>query len=89
MPDHCHFAFELLEGSLSGLMASFSKFTAREIHGLLGEKGPFWQAGFYDHAMRGEKTLRGYLEYMAHNPVRARLVATPDEWPFTSIGPKW
>jgi putative transposase len=89
MPDHCHFVVKLLGGTIAEMMSSFSKFTAREIHALTGERGPFWQAGYYDHALRGEKSLTSYLAYMVGNPVRARLAVSPDEWPFTGVHPPW
>lgn len=89
MPDHCHLVVQLLEGTLAGMMSSFSKFTAREMHRLIGEQGTLWQPGYYDHALRGEKGLTSYLTYMAGNPVRAGLVSTPDEWPFLILHPRW
>ncbi len=89
MPDHCHLAIRLLQGTLSDFMASLAKRTAAGINGLLGEAGSFWQQGYYDHALRGERSLCAYLKYMAYNPVRSGLVATPNEWPYTGIRPDW
>ena len=89
MPDHLHFVVKLLEGDLSGQVASFSKFTSREINRLLGRKGPTWQSGFYDHALRDERSLSAYLEYMRDNPVRAGLVSRPEEWPYAATMPAW
>ena len=63
-------------------MSAFAKFTARRINALSGRKGPFWQEGFYDHALRDEEALIGWMSYMYRNPVRAGLVDEAFLWPF-------
>jgi REP element-mobilizing transposase RayT len=90
MPDHLHLVIQLRgEMSLSDLMASFSKYTARKINQLLGNKGSLWQEGFFDHALRGEKTCKAYLEYMRQNPCRAGLADDPEDWPYLEINTDW
>ena len=89
MPDHVHFVIKQLQGSLAPSMASFSKFTGLLLNERLEHKGSFWQQGYYDHGLRGEKSLEAYLAYIWLNPVRAGLVQKPEEWRFQSIHPKW
>ena len=89
MPDHLHLVIRLLKGSLSGQMGAFSRFTAREIHRVLGQTGTLWQEGFYDHALRGRKSCEAYLQYIRFNPVRAGLVGKPEEWAYMDILPGW
>jgi putative transposase len=89
MPDHVHFVIRQLTGSLANSMASFSKFTSLRINQLLEEEGSFWQQGFYDHGLRGERSQDAYLAYIWQNPVRAGLVSSPEEWPYQAIHPKW
>ena len=89
MPDHLHAVLWLHSGQLSDVIASFAKFTARKINKLGNTNGAIWQEGFYDHAIRGEESLRGCLEYMRYNPVRAGLAAKPGDWPYSAIFPQW
>jgi putative transposase len=89
MPDHVHFMVRMLRGDLSTQMKSFSQFTARNIHMILGSSGPFWQEGFHDHALRDEDSMIRHLQYILENPVRAGLVRNPEEWPYSQMRPKW
>ena len=41
-----------------------------------------WQEGCFDHLLRSEESLSEKWEYLRQNPVRAGLVAEPDEWPY-------
>lgn len=82
MPDHVHLMFRLRSGILSEGMRRFSLLTTERIHSALEMDGPIWQDGFYDHAMRGERSMTAYLIYMAQNPVRAGLVGRAEDWPF-------
>jgi len=43
-----------------------------------------WQPGFYDHNLYGEARLLEKLEYMHANPVRAGLVASPEDYRWSS-----
>ena len=41
-----------------------------------------WQDGFHDHKFRTPESETRKWEYVCLNPVRAKLVARPEEWPF-------
>jgi REP element-mobilizing transposase RayT len=70
MPDHVHVLFVLLGAkTLSEVMASFSRFTARQINTLLARSGTFWQEGFFDHRCRDLGEIEDQLSYFEHNPV--------------------
>jgi REP element-mobilizing transposase RayT len=85
MPDHYHVLFYLMErGSLSDVMKSIGKFTARQINEHLGKKGQFWQEGYYDHRCRDEDDIDDRLLYIEHNPVREDLVQRAEQWPYSS-----
>ena len=43
---------------------------------------PHWQAGFFDHLIRHSESYAEKWEYVRQNPVRAGLVANPDQWPW-------
>ena len=41
-----------------------------------------WQDGYHDHKFRTPESETRKWEYMCLNPVRAKLVARPEQWPF-------
>ena len=43
---------------------------------------PHWQKGFFDHVMRSEESYSEKWLYVADNPVRKKLVARPEDWPY-------
>ena len=43
---------------------------------------PHWQKGFFDHVMRSEESYSEKWLYVAENPVRKRLAAHPEGWPY-------
>lgn len=84
MPDHVHF-FASPHGdegkSLSRFMESWKRWTQRGIQqrGLVAFR---WQKEFFDHLLRSEESYEGKWQYVRENPLRAGLVATPEEWPY-------
>ena len=61
------------------LLKSLKGLTAREANRLLGLTGEqFWQKESYDHWVR---KIRTYIET---NPVKARLVQNPQDYPWCS-----
>ncbi len=49
-----------------------------------GEKG-IWQRRFWEHLIRDEADLAAHRAYLLAAPVRAGLVARPQDWAFSSI----
>lgn len=89
MPDHIHAVIQLEAGDLSASVGRFAQLSTSLVNQARGHKGPFWQTGFYDHALRADEPLHEHLHYMRNNPVRAGLVAHPEEWPYQEILPAW
>ena len=90
MPDHYHVVFALGETkSLSQVMESISKFTARRINQHLGQVGSFWEEGFYDHMLRDRDEFDRALAYVHHNPVEAGLVEEQGDWPHSTANPNY
>jgi putative transposase len=50
----------------------------------MGRCGAFWQAESYDHCVRDDDELEQIIQYVEFNPVKARLVDQPEQWPFSS-----
>jgi putative transposase len=48
------------------------------------EKG-VWQRRFWEHRIRDEGELCGYIDYIHHNPVKHGYCAAPGEWPYSTF----
>ena len=89
MSNHGHVVFTPLEKadgafySLSSIMHSFKRYTAWQANLTLGRQGQFWQHESYDHIVRDEAELNRIRRYVLNNPVRAGLVETWEEWPWS------
>ena len=82
MPDHVHL-FVVIEDDrirLSAWIGSLKKTVSKVLRGR-GEAPPHWQKGFFDHVMRGSESYSQKWDYVRANPVRAGLVARPENWP--------
>jgi hypothetical protein len=59
--------------------------TARRANEILRLTGrPFWQEESYDRWVRDEREFQRIRAYVEENPVRAGLVAGPEEYPWSS-----
>ena len=73
---------------VSKLMQSLKRFTAREGNRILGLTGkPFWQDESYDRLVRNETEFERIACYIEMNPVKAGVVATPEEFAWSSARP--
>ena len=66
------------------LIKDWKGFTARRINRVLGRRGKLWQDDYWDRYIRDEAHYRKVVRYIEANPVKAGLVKTPEEWPFSS-----
>jgi REP element-mobilizing transposase RayT len=88
MPDHLHWLLGLRgSASLSELVGNVKRFTSSQIGKRRGKSAGVWQAGFHDHAIRHEESLREVARYVVLNPVRAGLVRTVRYYPLWDA--KW
>jgi putative transposase len=44
-----------------------------------------WQKRFWEHTIRDDRDVERCVDYIHYNPVKHRLVATPSEWPYSSL----
>ncbi|MGA2102805.1 MAG: transposase [Candidatus Sulfotelmatobacter sp.] len=81
MPDHIHVlmtpAPEIsLERAVQFIKGGFSY--------RLKSRPPVWQASFTNHRVRDPADYQQHQEYIWRNPVRARLAARPEDYPYSS-----
>ena len=87
MPDHAHL---LIEGQSNG--SDFRRFAkmVKQRSGAayaLNADQPLWQKGYYEHVLREGEDAREIARYIIANPVRAGIVQSPDEYPFSGSDP--
>lgn len=87
MPDHVHLLLsplcnELGPVSIPEITQAIKGTSAHRINKYLGRKGRVWQEESFDRAMREVHNVRGKIEYMLGNPVRAGLVKNPFDYPW-------
>jgi REP element-mobilizing transposase RayT len=91
MPDHAHVFVRIghdmsLRRWKSGLKQHLGKTlmsSGNEPTTIPGSKlRRFWQPGFFDHLLRNSESYAQKWDYVWRNPVRAGLVARPEDWPY-------
>ncbi len=84
MPNHVHILIETWQVPLGEILKGWKSYTAKEANQLLGTQGAFWAADYFDRVIRDEAHLRRVVHYIEANPVKARLVRSPEEWVWSS-----
>ena len=83
MPDHIHLFVALdPEMTLAAWMKSLKNSLSKTLRNQ-NIPAPHWQKGFFDHVLRSTDSYAQKWEYVRDNPVRAGLVRTWLEWPFS------
>jgi putative transposase len=85
MPDHFHLLLTVdgqvgIEKAVQFVKGGFSFRAGRE----LGFKAPVWQRGFSEVRVTDCAACEEIAKYIRNNPVVARLVSNPEEFPFSS-----
>jgi REP-associated tyrosine transposase len=88
MPDHVHLLLTPLTDDLGWpyplpLILKLIKGTsARSVNKLDGTLGPVWQEESFDHVLRSDENFADTVEYIRQNPVRKKLVARAEDYPW-------
>jgi REP element-mobilizing transposase RayT len=69
--------------SLSVIMHSLKRHTAREANRLLKRTGTFWEHESYDHYVRDQAEWERIVNYVINNPVKAGLIENWSKWPYS------
>ncbi len=77
MPDHCHALLSFPEAG-----PSIIKTIADWKHWLAFKLKIRWQRDFFEHRIRRDESGEQKMAYILENPVRAKLVACAEEWPY-------
>jgi putative DNA methylase len=86
MPNHVHvLATPLANWSLSEITHTWKSFTSKAANARRGHQGAFWAPEYYDRAIRDDAHHARVIDYIAMNPVKANLCATPEDWRFSSV----
>jgi putative transposase len=87
MPNHVHAVFAPLAQndvpeSLSSIMHSLKRNTARRANLVLDRSGAFWEHESFDHYIRNRVEWKRIVRYVLENPVKAGLVKNWKDWPW-------
>jgi len=89
MPDHLHALLTpLMNTSLEKAIQLIKGGASFEIHKRRSLKIQVWQEGFHDWTIRDAEDWSAKAEYIAMNPVRAKLVESFKDWPYSSASSK-
>jgi len=84
MPDHLHLFITFGPDSIS--LSAWMKSLKNAISKCLKSASyppRHWQKGYFDHLLRSEESYDQKWLYVRDNPVRAGLVKTVEDWPYS------
>jgi putative transposase len=81
MPDHAHLLAQGVRDDSD--FRRFAKMAKQRSGGLYArtQHSPLWQPGYFERVLREEDDARILARYIVNNPVRARLVESPADYP--------
>ena len=81
MPDHVHFVVTAVEenADFKAMLKKFKQKTGYEYSQRHGRR--LWQKGYWERILRDGDNPLSVCRYLIENPVRARLVKHPGEYP--------
>ena len=82
MDNHFHLVVKTGQGSLSGFMLEIQRKYTFRYNLRYQRSGTLYDGRFRSIAVEDERQFRQLIHYVAHNPVVAELVSTPDEYPW-------
>lgn len=84
MPNHLHLLLQTPDANLSLGMRRLTGSYARQFNAAHDRSGHVFQGRFGSRLIEDEEHLHAALAYIALNPVRAGLSATPQDWIWSS-----
>lgn len=81
MPNHVHVLITPLGShKLETILAGWKRVSGHAILRLTAGPKPFWMSEDFDHAVRSERQLQHFQNYIAENPYKAKL--RPGSWTY-------
>jgi len=86
MPNHVHVVlWPIPNHTVSEILKSWKQFTATRANRILNRVGTvFWQPESFDHWIRDDEEHDRCCRYVVHNPLKAGLCKTPEDWRWSS-----
>jgi putative transposase len=85
MPNHLHVILTPADSvSLERALQLIKGGSSYEIHRVRGGKMQIWQLGFHESRVKNSVEYATMADYVRFNPVTAKLVEKPEDWPFGS-----
>ena len=79
MPDHLHMIVSFgRQFRIEEVVSAWKRYAAAKYRIV-------WQQGFFEHRLRQDESAEEKTAYIKHNPVRAGLVAKPEDWTFLLV----
>ncbi len=89
MPDHLHIMLKPNGNeNISKIMHSIKRGSSRLINQMWNRNGSVWQSSFYERIIRNEKEFWEKVNYVYNNPLKAGLVESPEDYPYSSANPQ-
>jgi len=90
MPDHWHALFGCQdEKEISKRMAALNRWISRRSSSHLKAFNVTWQDNFYETRIKSARQFQFIRGYVEENPVRAGLVSSISDWPWSSANPRF
>ena len=89
MPNHLHLILTPSSASLEKCMQLIKGGSSFEIHKLRGSRTEIWQSGFHESRVKSWADYQKKRDYVMFNPVAAKLVECPEDWPLSSATGKY
>jgi REP element-mobilizing transposase RayT len=83
MPDHLHLIVQgtRADADLPSFVSSFKQQSGFD-HARTNDTR-LWQAGYHDRVLRRDESVLTTIAYVLNNPVRARIVQRPEDYPWS------
>lgn len=96
LPEHIHCIITLPEGDsdYSGRLSRIKRYFSVGCSGVTipvsssrqsKRERPVWQRRFWEHLIRDDEDWRRHMDYIHYNPVKHGHVASPWDWPHSSL----
>ncbi len=85
MGNHYHLVIKTTKSNIDRAMQFINSMTARLINKRLKRSGHLWGERYFSTIVAGESYRKELIRYIYMNPVRAKLVKDPLDYPFSSF----